>query len=115
MVCENAFGLAHDTPVAARPRITWSAHTRRVVGFALIGKVDAVGGAVSAALAAPPPSGARAFIVASARTRGMLRRARPIWSPERLLRSLRPPENGVEQRDVWRALRTDVHASRDQL
>jgi hypothetical protein len=38
----------------------------RLVGFALIGMVDAVGGAVSAALAGRPPSGAWPFIVAFA-------------------------------------------------
>ena len=38
----------------------------RLVGFALIGMVDAVGGAALAALAGLPPSGAWPFIAASA-------------------------------------------------
>src|SRR6476646_4447381 len=64
-----------------------------LVGFALIGMVHAVGGAVSAALAGPPPSGAWPFIVAFALAHvadhGEHDRC---GTPERLPRSLRPPE-----------------------
>ena len=81
-----------------------------------IGMVDAVGGVVSAALAR----------AAALRRPGVHRRLRShtrhvTASTTHMVTgkapsvAQKPPENGVEQRDAWRALRTDVHGSRDQL